>query len=180
MDELGTFTESPDGAVSLRYERTYPRPIETVWAALTQPGHLSDWLGDCEVEPHVGGCFNVFTDREPGRRVTGKVLEWQPPALLAFTWTWPGKPETVVRWELSRDGESATRLVFTQRGMARSLLALVLPGWHVYLERLGQLAGGTIPPKGHKDREREMQAIYLQAGRLTPAMVDEAEAARPR
>jgi hypothetical protein len=44
MDDLGTF-HSGDEGTTLRYERIYPRPIATVWAALTQPERLADWIG---------------------------------------------------------------------------------------------------------------------------------------
>ena len=166
MDDLGTFAETPDGRVTLRYERWFSRPIETVWAALTQPERLADWLGPCEVEPRIGGRFNVFVGNEGRMRVYGHVLAWQPPALLSFTWNWNDEPETVVRWELDRQGPQATRLVFTHEGLVKPRVDLVLPGWHVYLERLGELMRGTTPERDHRDRWREVQIVYQNQYRL--------------
>jgi len=40
MEDLGAFTRHGDTA-DLRYERHYPRPIETVWATLTQPARIA-------------------------------------------------------------------------------------------------------------------------------------------
>jgi len=166
MDDLGTFTETPDGRVTLRYERWFPRPIETVWAALTQPERLADWLGPCEVEPRVGGRFNVFVDGDGRMRVTGRVLAWEPPGLLSFTWRWADAPESVVRWELHSQGPQATRLIFTHEGLVKPRINLVLPGWHVYLERLGEVMRGSTPDPEHRDRLREVQTVYLNRYRL--------------
>jgi uncharacterized protein YndB with AHSA1/START domain len=44
MEELGVFERRGDTA-DLRFERRYPRPIGTVWAALTDPVRLADWVG---------------------------------------------------------------------------------------------------------------------------------------
>ena len=62
MDALGTIERHGDSA-DLRYERRYPRPIETVWAALTDPTRLADWFAEARVEPHVGGRYELFIDR---------------------------------------------------------------------------------------------------------------------
>ena len=78
MEDLGTYERDGD-LVTLRYERRYPRPIETVWAALTIPERLADWIGASVVEPRVGGIFNVFTDRDEDGQTRGKVITWTPP-----------------------------------------------------------------------------------------------------
>src|SRR5208337_5665038 len=132
MDELGTF-DRHGGTVDLRYERHYPRPVETVWAALTEPARLADWLGQALVEPHVGGRYELFTDRS--RPMTGRILTWQPPSLLEFTWDTGDAPASVVRCELTPDGDG-TRLLFVHNGIGSVWIGLVLPGWHVHLERL--------------------------------------------
>src|SRR5438552_2063215 len=108
MDDLGTFERRGDD-VDLRYERRYPRPVETVWAALTDPVRLADWIGAALVEPRVGGRYELFVDRK--RPMTGRILTWEPPRLLAFTWDTGDAPPSTVRCELSHDGDG-TRLIF--------------------------------------------------------------------
>lgn len=160
--DFGTFAEGEDGYV-LRYERTYPRPMATVWAALTEPERLADWLGACEVEPRVGGRFNVFVNREADTQVSGRVLRWEPPRLLEFTWRGHAEEtETIVRVELSEVGAGETRLVFTHRGMERKWLGLTLPGWHSLLTRLDALMreGRSIPDSS--ERWRALQRAYLE------------------
>ena len=167
MDELGTF-ESDNGNINLRYERFYPRPVETVWAALTDPARLADWLGPARVEPHEGGHYEVFIDRP--RPMTGRILTWEPPHLLEFTWDTGDGPATVVRWELSRH-DDGTRLVFLHIGVGRVWVGLVLPGWHLLLERLGSLLADQPQPFS-MPRWRELQAIYLDRYKLEGVMTD--------
>lgn len=171
LESWGTFEEQEDAA-TLRFERVYPRPIETVWSAMTQPERLADWLGVSELEPRVGGAVRLFTDGEPAAQVHGRVLAWEPPRVLAFTWAAHDEPETVVRAELSEAGEGATRLVFTHAGVPRKWLALTLPGWHQLLERLGVLLlEDRVLPDG-MERWRELQSDYLQRYDLSGADVD--------
>ena len=96
MEDLGTYTEGPDGKVELRYERLYPRPIDTVWAALITPERLADWLGAVDLEPRVGGRFNCFVNRDEEAQTRGEVLAWEPPRLLEFSWRTPESPDG--RW----------------------------------------------------------------------------------
>ncbi len=168
MDELGSFARSGDN-VDLRYERRYPRPVETVWAALTQPARLTDWLGQALVEPHVGGRYELFIDRP--RPMTGRILTWQPPTLLEFTWDTGDAPASVVRSELTPDGDG-TRLVFLHNGASFVWIALVLPGWHVNLERLDSLLAGGTPQSFSMPRWRELQQVYLDRYELGGVMLD--------
>jgi protein TonB len=98
----------------LRYERRYDRPVETVWKALTDPVRLADWMGQARVDPYVGGRYELFIDSADPMR--GKVVTWQPPQLLEFSWTSPESPASVVRCELVRDG-AGTKLIFMHRAI---------------------------------------------------------------
>jgi uncharacterized protein YndB with AHSA1/START domain len=167
MDEFGTFERHGDN-VDLRYVRHYSRPIETVWAALTDPTRLADWLGAARVEPRVGGRFELFIERP--RPMTGRILTWQPPTLLEFSWDTGDAPETVVRFELSSEGDG-TRLILMHNGIGFDWIGLVLPGWHTHLERLASLLSGTSQPMS-MPRWRELQAIYLDRYELEGVMID--------
>lgn len=158
--DVGTFAEAADGTVTLRYERIFPRPIGTVWSAITQPERIADWLGAGELEPRAGGRFSVRVG--PGGRVAidGRVLTWEPPSVLACTWSWPGGTETVIRFDLTASGVTSTRLVFTHTGLPAHQVASVLPGWHIYLERLAQVVAGTRPEADFSARHADIRALY--------------------
>ncbi|MDB5409570.1 MAG: hypothetical protein JWL84_4482 [Rhodospirillales bacterium] len=167
MDQLGTFDRHADNA-DLHYERRFDRPIETVWAALTDPVRIEDWLGQARVEPHVGGRYELFVDRR--RPMTGRIVTWEPPRLLEFSWDTGDAPASLVRCELSRDGDG-TKLLFLHKGVGFDWIGLVLPGWHVHLERLRNLLSGADHAMS-MERWREMQGVYIDRYKLEGVMLD--------
>lgn len=64
-------------------------PVETVWAALTEAGHLSAWLGgDVDLDPFPGGQIVV---REDGRPRRGVVVDLEPLRHLEIHWLPPSR-----------------------------------------------------------------------------------------
>lgn len=120
--DLGPYVRN-GSAAGLRYERRYDRPVETVWKALTEPARLADWMGAARVEPYVGGRYELFIDSPQPMR--GRVVTWQPPELLEYSWHSAGAPSSLVRCELVPDG-AGTRLIFMHRAFrfAASCLSL--------------------------------------------------------
>jgi uncharacterized protein YndB with AHSA1/START domain len=61
-----------------------PAPLETVWAALTEAGQLSAWLGgDVDLEPFPGGQIVVSED---GRLRRGVIVDLEPLRHLEIRW----------------------------------------------------------------------------------------------
>jgi uncharacterized protein YndB with AHSA1/START domain len=61
-----------------------PAPVEAVWAALTEAGHLSAWLGgDVDLEPVPGGQVVV---NEDGRLRRGVIVDLEPLRHLEIRW----------------------------------------------------------------------------------------------
>ena len=63
-DDDGTVTESSEGLYELRFEQRYTLPVETVWAALTEPARLNEWLAQAKINSAAGR----FHRTDPGRR----------------------------------------------------------------------------------------------------------------
>jgi uncharacterized protein YndB with AHSA1/START domain len=156
--DLGTYTRRDDGKLDIRFERTYPRPVETVWSALTDPARLSDWMGLSYVEPRVGGRFDTIQDSAAPS--SGKVVVWEPPKLLEFTWSNADAPDSVIRYELKADGKSSTRLVFTQRGVLPGRSSLMMPGWQWLFDRLANVLEGKQGTLSGKSWS-QWQEVYL-------------------
>ncbi|MDB5438964.1 MAG: hypothetical protein JWM33_1391 [Caulobacteraceae bacterium] len=169
-DPLGTFERHGDN-LDLRFERLYPRSIETVWAALTNPARLEDWLSPAVVEPQLGGRYELFVNRDKGRMI-GTILTWEPPTLLEYRWDTGDAPPNIVRCELSAEGPNATRLVFIHKDVPFKWAALTLPGWHQLLENLGRLLAGQEQPAPGMARWRELQQAYLEAYGLEGSLTD--------
>ena len=160
-DDLATFTRDDDH-IDVRFERHYPRPVETVWSAITEPERLADWMGVSRVEPHVGGRFDVMIDGP--HPVTGRVRVWQPPLVLELAWSNTHAPDSIIRFELE-PVEGGSRLVFTHRRMPYVNSALMLPGWHAFLGKLGAMLDGEAT-SAEPDGWRKMQQIYVDRYRL--------------
>jgi uncharacterized protein YndB with AHSA1/START domain len=166
-EALGAFDRNDD-YIDVRFERHYPRPVETVWSALTDPARLADWMGEAQVEPYVGGRYDMMLDGP--HPMTGRILIWEPPHILEITWSNADAPDSIVRYELARDGDGA-RLIFTHKRMPYASSALMLPGWHVFLARLGRLVEGA-PTGQWEPNWRQMQAVYVDHYKLNGVTLD--------
>jgi len=156
--DLGTYTRRADGKLDIRFERTYPRPVGTVWAALTEPERLADWMGKSSVEPRVGGKF--LTIQDSAAPLTGEVRVWEPPKVLEFSWSNKDAPDSVVRYELTPDGKTGTRMVFTQKGVLPGRSALMMPGWQWLFDRLANVLEGKAGTLSGKNWS-QWQQVYL-------------------
>jgi uncharacterized protein YndB with AHSA1/START domain len=130
-----------DGLV-LHLKRVLPAPRAVVYRALTDPEELAKWWGprgftapSVEFDPHVGGSYRIAMQPPDGDLfyLSGKFLEVDPPARLAYTFRWdppdPDDRETVVTLSLEDRGEE-TEVLFTQGEFAtEERRALHEGGW---------------------------------------------------
>lgn len=151
------------GGYEIVFVRRLARPVDKVWAALTQPERIADWLG--VVTPGRDGLLGVGAQFElhfpqSGYRTTCEVVAMDAPRLFAWTWGLPEGParlEDAVRFELAPDGDGCV-LTLTNGGLARQDLESVAAGWHTHLEGLEGAADGVRNPwslereKPHLDR----------------------------
>jgi uncharacterized protein YndB with AHSA1/START domain len=154
-DRLGVIEREGDH-IDVRFERVYRRPPESVWKALTEPARLADWMGQSFVEPFVGGRYETMLDGLKPMR--GRVRIWEPPTLLEYDFRNDHAPQSVARWELS-PAESGTRVIFRHSGMPYAHANLMMPGWHVFLGRLGAVLDGA-PPGEFDPPWRRLQDVY--------------------
>jgi hypothetical protein len=69
----------------------------------------------------------------------GTILQWKENSLLEYQWF----RDSVVCWELLREGPERCRLIFTARFIPTSQLEGAAVGWHFHLDALALvLAGG--------------------------------------
>jgi len=100
----------------LRFEVTYPHPIERVWRALTDSRAIAEWLMPNDFAPRVGHKFQFRTKPQYGWDgiVNCEVLECVPPRRLVFTWK-SSALDTVLAITLEPAAEG-TKLVMEQTG----------------------------------------------------------------
>ncbi|MFC5751338.1 SgcJ/EcaC family oxidoreductase [Actinomadura rugatobispora] len=134
-----------EGRALLRFERRLSHPAERVWRALTDPGEISAWLAEAQLEPRVGSRFQLrwlnAGDQEPAV-ARGTVTAFDPPRLLELDSDIHG----TLRWELVPlpGPPPATLLVFTSDLEApEEFIPQTLAGWHVHLDYLEKALEGA-------------------------------------
>jgi Activator of Hsp90 ATPase homolog 1-like protein len=103
-----------DGHCEARFTRRYNAPIAQVWQALTDPASVARWLAP------PAGVEVVRSERE---------------RFLELDWTPQGEPPSVVRIELSAEGER-TLLVLDHRRIDAALGMRYMRDWTRALNRL--------------------------------------------
>lgn len=135
--------------LTLCLERILHAPRPVVYGALTDAATLGDWWGPrgfcaraVEFDLRVGGGYVIAMQPPDGGafRVSGEFLRVEPPACLAYTFSWdpphPDDRETTVTLALEDAGEG-TALHLTQRGFAtEERYVLHRNGWSETFDRL--------------------------------------------
>jgi uncharacterized protein YndB with AHSA1/START domain len=143
----GTVTTEDDGRRRVEFRRSWPEPIEDIWAALTEPDRLARWIGVYEGERTTGGTGTFAMTQEegeaPGQPTT--IAECDPPRRLVIEW--PEASSLMERIDLdlwAEDGRTVLR--FVQFFPAATDVVDWALGWHWYLDKLGaEIEGGTPP-----------------------------------
>ena len=140
-----------DGLV-LRLQRTLPAPRVAVYSALSDPGQLAKWWGprgftapSVDFDPRVGGSYRIAMQPPEGDvfHLSGKFLEVDPPARLAYTFRWeppdPDDRETVATLSLQERGERTVVLLTQGEFATAERLGLHEDGWSDSFGRLEQV-----------------------------------------
>jgi uncharacterized protein YndB with AHSA1/START domain len=140
---LGEVTVTDD-ALQVVFHRHYARPIEKVWAAITTPERLADWLAKAEIEMKVGG--RVRFNWNDIHQMEGRVVALDAPNTFAWTWNLDDR-ETLVRFDLKADGDGCW-LTLTHSGLSPKAGrgAGVRAGWHAHLEGIPEAIEGRATP----------------------------------
>jgi uncharacterized protein YndB with AHSA1/START domain len=153
MNDPGTYLEL-DGRPAVRFVRTYPHSIDTVWAAITEPAQSALWFPSImTIEPRVGGLVS-FTGDPHMPDSTGSVLAYDPPRELAFSW---GADEMHLGLVASGGGCVLTLINVLEH---RSAAARNASGWHVCLHQLDRLVSGTVAGGPHATDAQDWRPIY--------------------
>src|SRR5436305_13572522 len=86
----GTY-DTIDGRPALRFERRLSHPVDVVWRAITESDELEHWFpSKVKVEDLRAGAEMTFEFEDmpldAPSTMTGRVTEFDPPRLFAFTW----------------------------------------------------------------------------------------------
>ena len=148
---LGAVIRDAEG-VRLEFERTFPDPIEVVWAAITNSDQLGTWFGTWRGDPATG-TIEVSMIEGDGTYKETELTTCDPPRTVAVVLTTPLGP-CAISATLSETGAGAgtstgTTLIFThQLDESYDASTMIGPGWHYYLDRLAAVVAGDTMPEG--------------------------------
>jgi uncharacterized protein YndB with AHSA1/START domain len=140
----------------LRLTRNFPVAPDKVFAFVTETAHLAKWWGpeamnvpDADMDfTRPGAWVSVMVNAEGGRhKVSGEVLEVDPPNKVEFTWAWHDENdqrghESRVRFEVAPDGRGGADFVLIHSGLQDDESAANHKmGWTSSLKKLERLAG---------------------------------------
>jgi uncharacterized protein YndB with AHSA1/START domain len=179
MKNNDQFAQFPNRG-EVRLVRTLPGPIERVWAYLTDPEKRARWFAGGPMEPRAGGKLELFfrhaniTPNEtppddhkqfhdPGEKMAGTVLRWEPPRVLSYTFS----DDSDVTFELTPQGKDVV-MVLTHRSRGEDLpyLSGFASGWHTHCAILVALLEDTPQPPfwaTHQRLKAEYKKLHAAA-----------------
>lgn len=154
--ELGTLRRV-DGFIEARLERQFDHEQPKLWAALTEPARMVEWLAPGEIALKKGGAAKLnFVDS--GIVIDSTVSDIDPPRLLEYSWSGPGEPLRPVRWEIVPE-DGGAHLILTLRVPEGEDAARACAGWEAHLEMLAAALEG-VPIKFPFARFKETREAY--------------------
>jgi uncharacterized protein YndB with AHSA1/START domain len=164
---LGQLT--PGDPPVLEFVRTLRHPVEKVWRAITESGHLRSWF-PCDIvgDRHEGAPLRLpfwpevaakHNFEDPG--LSGVIRVWDPPRV--FEWTWD---TDIVRFELaSQEGGTILRLTTWVSDQTAGVVSTAA-GYHVCLDHLTELLDSGHAPSVAASDPTTLEASYAAAFEL--------------
>ncbi len=136
LGRIRRFAEGFEGCL----ERWIGHKQEAVWQMLTEPPQLVQWLAPGLIELREGGRVHIdFGDS--GVVIDSTVLAFDPPRLIAYSWSGDGAHRPL-RWELDTvDG--GTALTLTVQLPAGEDIAKACAGFEAHLDMLAAALEGV-------------------------------------
>jgi uncharacterized protein YndB with AHSA1/START domain len=148
-----------DGRCAVRFERLYDATPDELWRALTDAEQLRGWMANTvRIDPRPGGVFEFRFGDADTEWAAGSVEAAEPPRLLELRWTFPGEPQSVVRFEIE-PREPGALLILDHRRLALASGASYSAGWHAHLDLLDAVVTRSEAPDW-ADRYAELRPEY--------------------
>ena len=128
----------------LRFERVYALPREIVWDALVDSDLISGWLAEADVEPRIGGRFDLeWFHFEPGFRTDGEIVELLEPDILVVDTSNFGRTTFTLESQAGGPRGTSTLLTVDVHAIADPHFSgMISATWRISLEQLERLLYG--------------------------------------
>jgi uncharacterized protein YndB with AHSA1/START domain len=145
------------GAMEIRITRSFPHSVDRVWKALAESDQLAEWLAPGSIEPFDGGQAKLnFPDS--GIVIDSTVSEFDPPRVLAYSWSGPGEPNRPLRFEPAANDDGTVLTMILQLPAGEDA-ARAAAGFEAHLEMLAAALEGA-PIKFPLAKFKAMRMAY--------------------
>jgi len=142
-----------------RIERRLDHGPDAVWRMLTEPDQFVQWLAPGTIELREGGRVHIdFGDS--GVVIDSPLLAFDPPRLLAYSWSSGDEPNRPLRWEVE-PAEGGSLLTLTIRIPADEDIAKACAGFDAHLDMLAAALEG-VPIKFPFQRYVDARKAYQE------------------
>lgn len=157
---LGRITRTDTGYCG-QLSRLFAQDVAAVWAMLTEPALMAQWLAAGSIELQEGGAVRIdFADS--GIVIDSRLAEFVPGRVLGYSWSSGDQPLRPLRWALHEEG-AGTRLSLSVQLPAGEDPARACAGFEGHLEMLAAALEG-VPIRFPFDLFLQARAAY--AGQL--------------
>ena len=155
-EALGTITKDQDRYTAV-LTRVFDHDMVSVWAMLTDPANLVNWLAPGSIELKQGGAAKLdFGDS--GIVIDSEVSAYSAGTLIEYSWSSPGEPTRPLRFELTPSGEQ-TKLTLTLNVPSDDVVARSAAGFEAHMMMLFAAIEG-VPIKFPFERFQETRKSY--------------------
>ena len=155
-EALGTITKDQNRYTAV-LTRVFDHDMASVWAMLTNPANLVNWLAPGTIELKLGGAAKLdFGDS--GIVIDSKVSAYSEGSLIEYSWSSPGEPTRPLRFELTPDG-AQTKLTLTLTVPSDEVVARSVAGFEAHMMMLLAAIEG-VPIKFPFERFQETRKSY--------------------
>ena len=132
-EDLGIITRDGDQFIA-ELEREVEHAPAAIWAMLTEPDKLVEWLAPGDIELRKGGAAKLnFTDS--GIIIDSTVTAFEPEHVIEYSWSGPGEPLRPLRFEVEATN-TGCKLKMTLRTPTDEDIARSCAGFEAHLMML--------------------------------------------
>ena len=155
-EDLGTIRREADQFTAV-LERQLDHSPAAVWAMLTEPGRLVEWLAPGTIELREGGAAKLdFSDS--GIIIDSTETAFEQERIIEYSWSNPGEPLRPLRFEVEPEGDSC-RLKLCLKTPVDEDIARSCAGWEAHLMMLMAALEG-VPIKFPFERFQSSREAY--------------------
>lgn len=156
----------------LRFERVYALPREIVWDALVDSDLISGWLAEADVEPRIGGRYDLrWSHFRPSVETAGEIVELIEHELLVIDTSNFGRTTFTLEPQIGGPRGSSTLLVVDVHAIADPQFSgMINATWSLSLDQLEHLLHGHPVnwASWAEDSGDEWRALVRDASRFHP------------